>query len=186
MGRFDYPSPYWDCVGDPALDLIDRLLTVDVDKRITVDQALEHPWITQRDLPSIIINPGDSTDGLTGAMSGLDFSKRKVERERTLLSDLNSVKVSKVVEWDDKKTPVKVFEKNPDGKRQYDTQKQSFSQQPNGNTQNGDLVSQYPTSQQPGPAAEKQERVFMEMGGKGDEQLFGDDTSSRYERTEVP
>ena len=24
MGRFDYPSPYWDSVGDPALDLIDQ------------------------------------------------------------------------------------------------------------------------------------------------------------------
>ena len=41
---FDYPSPYWDAVGDPALDLIDRMLTVDVEKRITVDECLEHPW----------------------------------------------------------------------------------------------------------------------------------------------
>ena len=39
MGRFDYPSPYWDSVGDPALDLIDRMLTVDVDKRITIDEV---------------------------------------------------------------------------------------------------------------------------------------------------
>lgn len=43
-GRFDYPSPYWDSVGDPALDLIDRMITVDVDKRYTVPQCLQHPW----------------------------------------------------------------------------------------------------------------------------------------------
>ena len=82
-GRFDYPSPYWDSVEDPALDLIDRMLTVDVDSRITIDECLEHPWITQRTM-----NPADSTDGLTGAMDQLDFSKRKYARERTLLSDL--------------------------------------------------------------------------------------------------
>ena len=71
MGRFDYPSPYWDSVGDPALDLIDRMLTVDVDQRITIDQCLEHPWTTQRDL-----NPNDSTDGLTGAIANLDLIKQ--------------------------------------------------------------------------------------------------------------
>jgi serine/threonine-protein kinase Chk2 len=60
MGRFDYPSPYWDSVGDPALDLIDRMLTVDVEKRITVEECLEHPWTTQR-----TISLTDSTDGLT-------------------------------------------------------------------------------------------------------------------------
>ncbi|RHZ69155.1 hypothetical protein CDV55_103316 [Aspergillus turcosus] len=27
MGQYYYPSPYWDDVGDPALDLIDRMLT---------------------------------------------------------------------------------------------------------------------------------------------------------------
>lgn len=104
MGRFGYPSPYWDSVGDPALDLIDRMLTVDVDKRITIDECLDHPWITQQE-----IKPTDSTDGLTGAMHQLDFSKRKFARERTLLSDLNDVKVSKVVEWEDNKAPVKVY-----------------------------------------------------------------------------
>jgi serine/threonine-protein kinase Chk2 len=112
MGRFDYPSPYWDSVGDPALDLIDRMLTVDVDKRMTVDECLEHPWVTQR-----YLNPADSTDGLTGAMDQLDFSKRKLERERTLLSSINDVKVSKVIDTQDDKIPVKVFEKNSTGKR---------------------------------------------------------------------
>ncbi|KAI9927144.1 hypothetical protein MW887_003527 [Aspergillus wentii] len=46
MGRFDYPSPYWDPVGDPALDLIDRMILVDVDKRLKAKECLAHPWMT--------------------------------------------------------------------------------------------------------------------------------------------
>lgn len=83
-GRFDYPSPYWDSVGDPALDLIDRMLTVDVDKRYTIDDCLDHPWTTQKPLTL-----NDSTDGLVGGIANLDFSKRKMARERTLLSSIN-------------------------------------------------------------------------------------------------
>lgn len=45
MGRFDYPSPYWDSVTDLALDLIDSMLLVDVDRRYTVKQCISHPWI---------------------------------------------------------------------------------------------------------------------------------------------
>jgi len=161
MGRFDYPSPYWDSVGDPALDLIDRMLTVDVDKRITIDECLDHPWITQKK-----IKPTDSTDGLTGAMGQLDFSKRKFARERTLLSDLNDIKVSKVVEWTDNKAPVKVYEKNVDGKRAHNPPKATTKEEP--------------------PTARQQADVFMEMGGKGDPQLFENDKGSRYERDEVP
>ena len=93
MGRFDYPSPYWDSVGDPALELIDRMLTVDVDQRITIDECLEHPWTTQ----DRVLSVHDSTDGLTGAISKLDFSKRKIQRERTLLSDINDIRVAHVV-----------------------------------------------------------------------------------------
>ncbi|KAL8717989.1 MAG: hypothetical protein Q9225_004832 [Loekoesia sp. 1 TL-2023] len=171
MGRFDYPSPYWDSVGDPALDLIDRMLTVDIDKRITIDECLEHPWITQRGL-----NPADSTDGLTGAMNQLDFSKRKVVRERTLLSNLNDVKVSKVVELEDHQVPVKVFEKNAEGKKLNASQAAKLDAKANGH---GPRKEEMPAHNQPA-------EVFMEMGGKGDQQLFEDDFSSRYLPEEVP
>ena len=168
MARFDYPSPYWDSVEDPALDLIDRMLTVDVDSRITIDECLEHPWITQ-----ITTNQADSTDGLTGAMDQLDFSKRKYARERTLLSDLNDVKVSRVVEWEDNKAPVKIFDKNPDGKRVHNP----ATAVRNGHTEQ---------KQEEVPAAHRQAEVFMEMGGKGDQPLFDNDRGSRYEPDEVP
>lgn len=47
MGRFDYPSPYWDPVGDPALDLIDGMLTVDAVKRLSASECLSHPWMCE-------------------------------------------------------------------------------------------------------------------------------------------
>ena len=182
MGRFDYPSPYWDSVGDPALDLIDRMLTVEVDKRISVNECLEHPWVTQKYIPSV----SDSTDGLTGAMSSLDFSKRKPERERTLLADLNSVKISKVIEWSDEKADVKIFEKNLDGKRVHNPPAgggQASQVAPPGYAQvDGPELNK----KEDGPAADQQAKVFMEMGGRGDEQLFEHDAGSRYEPDEVP
>ncbi|KAL8949319.1 MAG: hypothetical protein Q9222_004558 [Ikaeria aurantiellina] len=172
MGRFDYPSPYWDSVGDPALDLIDRMLTVDIDKRITIDECLEHPWITQRGL-----NPADSTDGLTGAMDQLDFSKRKVARERTLLSNVNDIKVTKVVDSEKQQIPVKIYEKNAQGKKVANgTAKNGVTSPKVGNKLRHEEV----------PNENRPAEVFMEMGGKGDAALFEHDHSSRYTRAEVP
>ncbi|POS85573.1 hypothetical protein EPUL_003098, partial [Erysiphe pulchra] len=87
-GEFHYPSPYWDTVGDPALDLIDQMLTVNVKDRINIDQCLEHPWLTQRSLPST----NDQTETLVGDLTRPDFSKRRVSRERTLLTTVISTK----------------------------------------------------------------------------------------------
>ncbi|KAJ9297578.1 hypothetical protein DTO271G3_4353 [Paecilomyces variotii] len=157
MGRFDYPSPYWDSVGDPALDLIDRMLTVDVEKRITVDECLQHPWLTNT-YPST----ADSTDGLTGALGQLDFSKRKVERERTLLSSVNDVDVSEHVE--DNGARVKVFHKNEAGRK--------VCNQPIKDKEQRELS----------PGANRDPKDFANIGDRGDPVLFSDDPGSRYAR----
>ncbi|KAE8378245.1 serine/threonine protein kinase chk2 [Aspergillus bertholletiae] len=153
MGRFDYPSPYWDSVGDPALDLIDKMLTVDVDKRITVDECLEHPWLTGK-YPSI----SDSTDGLTGALGKLDFSKRKIARERTLLSSVNDVHFSEHME--EGAAPIKVFYKNNAGKRVHNRPAKAHKREvsPNENSAPND---------------------FINLGERGDPVLFKEDPASR-------
>jgi calcium/calmodulin-dependent protein kinase I len=46
--RFDFPSPYWDDISDPAKNLISRLLTVDPKQRATSEQVLAHPWISNK------------------------------------------------------------------------------------------------------------------------------------------
>ena len=111
-------------------------------------------------------------------MDQLDFSKRKYERERTLLSSINDVKVTKVIEASDEynvKIPVKIFEKNSDGKRMHAPATNGA-----GATTNGQ-----PTKEAT-PAANQKPEVFMEVGGKGDQPLFENDAGSRYESDEVP
>ncbi|KAJ1557644.1 hypothetical protein HK405_015503 [Cladochytrium tenue] len=43
-GIYNFPSPYWDNVSREAIELVEGLMTVDPDKRITADEALKHPW----------------------------------------------------------------------------------------------------------------------------------------------
>lgn len=145
-GRFDYPSPYWDPVSDMALNLIDRMLTVDVDERISIDECLEHPWTTQREL-----DPSDSTDGLTGALGDLDFSKRKPHRERTLLSAFNAVKASRVIPLDKDGPELRLFEKNPEKQKEQEA-----------------------------PTATGQPEDSMHAGPTADQPLFANDITSQY------
>ncbi|KAL1920630.1 uncharacterized protein VTP21DRAFT_1007 [Calcarisporiella thermophila] len=52
QGLYDMPSPYWDDISEDAKDLVRKLLTVDPNKRITVEGALEHPW-TRKDFSNL-------------------------------------------------------------------------------------------------------------------------------------
>ncbi|KAF0332437.1 serine threonine-protein kinase chk2 [Colletotrichum asianum] len=152
-GRFDYPSPYWDSVGDPALDLIDSMLVVDPERRFTVDQCLNHPWMTQK-------QPGvnDSTDGLVGGIQGLEVHRRGVVRERTLLSSMNSVAVAERSPGP-KQKPVKIYSKN--------------------------TTKTIMTPKEADPASQRNVDEFVEMGGKGDQPLFGDDGDSIYSKADI-
>jgi serine/threonine protein kinase len=44
-----FPSPEWDSVTDAAKDLIRRMLDLNPGTRLTVDEALKHPWVARRD-----------------------------------------------------------------------------------------------------------------------------------------
>lgn len=148
-GRFDYPSPYWDSVGDPALDLIDSMLIVDPERRYTVDQCLKHPWLVSG-APAV----NDSTGGLVGGIEGLEVNRRAPVRERTLLSSLNSVSITARLDGGNDGSPIKVFSKNKHR-----------------------AVN---ASQEAGPAHQRAPEEFIEMGGKGDQVLFGEDETSIY------
>jgi len=45
-GLYTFPKTYWKAVSPKAIDLIKKLLTVDPKKRISVEEALQHPWIS--------------------------------------------------------------------------------------------------------------------------------------------
>ncbi|KAI1338312.1 CAMK/CAMK1 protein kinase [Xylariaceae sp. FL0016] len=44
-GQYTFLSPWWDDISKSAQDLISHLLTVDPDKRYTITEFLNHPWI---------------------------------------------------------------------------------------------------------------------------------------------
>ena len=46
-GEYDFPSPYWTNISREAKDLVRKLLCVDVSKRYTADQVLQHPWLAK-------------------------------------------------------------------------------------------------------------------------------------------
>jgi serine/threonine-protein kinase CHEK2 len=96
----------------------------------------------------------DSTGGLVGGIAGLEVNRRAPARERTLLSTLNSVEVEAQIALDKHKNPVKVFSKN----------KSRITN----------------ATKEAGPAQNRAPGEFMEMGGKGDQQLFGHDDTSIY------
>ncbi|NWS77872.1 KCC4 kinase, partial [Crotophaga sulcirostris] len=43
---YEFVSPWWDEVSLNAKDLVRKLIVLDPKKRLTVSQALEHPWVT--------------------------------------------------------------------------------------------------------------------------------------------
>jgi len=45
-GEFEFHSPYWDEISNYAKEFIRQLICVDVDKRLSCEEALEHAWIT--------------------------------------------------------------------------------------------------------------------------------------------
>ncbi|XP_038019396.1 calcium/calmodulin-dependent protein kinase type IV-like, partial [Motacilla alba alba] len=43
---YEFVSPWWDEVSPNAKDLVRKLIVLDPRKRLTVQQALQHPWVT--------------------------------------------------------------------------------------------------------------------------------------------
>lgn len=46
-GHFEFPSPYWDTVSDKAKDLITKLLQINPLNRLTAEDILKHPWLSE-------------------------------------------------------------------------------------------------------------------------------------------
>ncbi|KAK2161892.1 hypothetical protein LSH36_108g06046 [Paralvinella palmiformis] len=60
-GHYDFPDEEWKQISSMAKDLIKKLLTVDAEVRLTVDQVLLHPWLseapnTQLQSPAILMD----------------------------------------------------------------------------------------------------------------------------------
>ncbi|XP_058801237.1 calcium/calmodulin-dependent protein kinase type II alpha chain isoform X4 [Phymastichus coffea] len=63
-GSYDYPTPEWDTVTPEAKNLINQMLTVNPNKRITASEALKHPWICQRERVASVVHRQETVDCL--------------------------------------------------------------------------------------------------------------------------
>lgn len=55
-GNYSFPSPEFDPISDEAKDLITKLICIDVSKRLSATQALQHPWIVNGGHQALIEN----------------------------------------------------------------------------------------------------------------------------------
>ncbi|KAI8823385.1 putative calmodulin-dependent protein kinase type 1 [Fimicolochytrium jonesii] len=63
-GRFTYAPPYWSHVSDIAKDFISKLLIVDPHQRMTIHQALAHPWLRMYNASNDMHTPTPTTPDL--------------------------------------------------------------------------------------------------------------------------
>ena len=47
-GEYDFSNPQWRHVSERVKNLIEKLLVVDADERLTSREAFEHPWIQKK------------------------------------------------------------------------------------------------------------------------------------------
>ncbi len=48
--RYSFQEKYWKGVSDQARDMIRRLLTLDPKSRITIPEAMDHPWLQDEEV----------------------------------------------------------------------------------------------------------------------------------------
>nr|CAG8587692.1 11466_t:CDS:2 [Entrophospora candida] len=77
-GEYEYEEEYWSEISDLAKDLIDKLLTYEPHKRITVHEALKHPWFESA-------NKIDILEKVKSNLSAKDRFKRAIH----LVQDIN-------------------------------------------------------------------------------------------------
>jgi len=71
-GEYEFHNEYWDPVSKEAKDLISSLLTVNPNKRLTADEALQNPWI---------MGDADALAGKDLAKSLAEFKKFNAKRK---------------------------------------------------------------------------------------------------------
>ncbi|XP_070545096.1 calcium/calmodulin-dependent protein kinase type II subunit delta-like isoform X21 [Ptychodera flava] len=102
-GAYDYPSPEWDTVTPEAKNLINSMLQVIPSKRITAAEALQHPWIQNRERVASNLHRQETVDclkkfnarrKLKGAILTTMLATRNFSRRTLINKKSNGVKES--------------------------------------------------------------------------------------------
>ncbi|KAK1302807.1 Serine/threonine-protein kinase PEPKR2 [Acorus calamus] len=91
--NLDFSTDMWQSISKLARNLIGRMLTRDVRKRITADEILSHPWITfYSDGPRKAVS---LTDGF-GKLCSLESSSKRSDKDGTDFVDAIAAAISRV------------------------------------------------------------------------------------------
>ncbi|KAI8338802.1 kinase [Choanephora cucurbitarum] len=52
-GQYTFLSPWWDSISDEAKDLVEHLLHVDPDQRLTILEFMDHPWMKREKIENL-------------------------------------------------------------------------------------------------------------------------------------
>merc|ERR1712224_544862 len=85
--RFDFPDEDWDVISAESKDLICKLLVVYPKVRLSPDQVLQHPWIT---------NASDTVLGNIGQRMKADVARRRLRMAGLKIIAANRFKIAKV------------------------------------------------------------------------------------------
>ena len=112
-GKYEYKPTKWRGVSDEAKDLIDQMLVLDPDDRISASDALEHKWFSK------VIS--DEFDGkkLSGAVKGLKKYKADQKMQQAALGFIVTQLATKE-DTEDLDAVFKKIDKNHDGKLTLD------------------------------------------------------------------
>jgi calcium/calmodulin-dependent protein kinase I len=99
-GEYEFHEPYWDDVSDEAKDLITNLLVVDPEKRYTVQQAKDHPWMKA---------VYEKSPALLNLLPHFQGNLRKYNTRRRFKGIVYGVMVTSIMKTFTKKTKAKVM-----------------------------------------------------------------------------
>lgn len=78
-GKYSFPSSEWDDISHDAKHFISGLLELDPKKRLTAQQALQHPWLTSTTI---------SERAITNDRSALGYEQRKLRMSSMAIDDV--------------------------------------------------------------------------------------------------
>ena len=86
-GKYDLSSPPFDTISENAKDLIKKMLTIDVNKRINAEEVLNHPWFKENQSKELFAKV-NNTNTIKDLISNLKRYKRTSVIQETALAYL--------------------------------------------------------------------------------------------------
>ena len=83
-GKYDLSSPPFDTISENAKDLIKKMLTIDVNKRINAEEVLNHPWFKENQSKELFAKV-NNTNTIKDLISNLKRYKRTSVIQETAL-----------------------------------------------------------------------------------------------------